>query len=418
MTDWIVIFISLSFSAFFSGMEIAYISSNRLRLEIEKKEQNFTAALLSLFTKNEALYIATMLIGNNIALVVYGIFMGKQLEHLIFKISDNEISVLLIQTLISTLIILVTAEFLPKSIFRNNANRALSIFALPVGLFIIIFYPIAQITIAISNLLVKVFFKVKIQTSQAAVFGKVDLNRFVEEVNEELSENEEVENEIKIFQNALDFSNVKIRECLIPRTEIEAIEVNQTIDELKKKFIETGYSRILIYEDNIDNIIGYIHQSELFKNPQNIRDHISPLIIAPETMSAKKLLDKFIREHKSIALVVDEFGGTSGIVSLEDVMEEIFGEIEDEHDTQDLIEKVIENNTFLFSGRLEIDYINEKYDIEIPESDEYETLAGYVVLTLGRIPEQGEKIEIGNFQIEIKQANSNKIELLEIVVKE
>jgi len=387
-----------------------------LRLEIEKKEQNLKAGLLSMFTKNEALYIATMLIGNNIALVMYGVFMGKQLEPFLHHYVENEILVLLLQTLFSTLIILITAEFLPKSIFRNNANRALKIFAFPVTFFILIFYPIARFTIALSNIIVKLFFKVNISSSNGIVFGKIDLNNFVEEVNEEFSQDEEIDNEIKIFQNALDFSNVKIRECLVPRNEIEAIEVNQSIVELKNKFIDTGYSRVLVYEDNIDNIIGYVHQSELFKNPANIRKGISTLIIVPETMSAKKLLDILICESKNLALVVDEFGGTSGIVSLEDIMEEIFGEIEDEHDTQEFIDKKINENTFLFSGRLEIDYINEKYNLNLPESEDFETIAGFVVLTLGYIPILGEKIRIHNFEIIIKQASSSKIELLELLI--
>jgi len=416
MIDIIIILICLSFSGFFSGMEIAFISSNRLRLEIEKKEQNLKAGLLSMFTKNEALYIATMLIGNNIALVMYGVFMGKQLEPFLHHYVENEILVLLLQTLFSTLIILITAEFLPKSIFRNNANRALKIFAFPVTFFILIFYPIARFTIALSNIIVKLFFKVNISSSNGIVFGKIDLNNFVEEVNEEFSQDEEIDNEIKIFQNALDFSNVKIRECLVPRNEIEAIEVNQSIVELKNKFIDTGYSRVLVYEDNIDNIIGYVHQSELFKNPANIRKGISTLIIVPETMSAKKLLDILICESKNLALVVDEFGGTSGIVSLEDIMEEIFGEIEDEHDTQEFIDKKINENTFLFSGRLEIDYINEKYNLNLPESEDFETIAGFVVLTLGYIPILGEKIRIHNFEIIIKQASSSKIELLELLI--
>lgn len=416
MIDLIIILVSLSFSGFFSGMEIAFIASNRLRLEIEKKEKNLRAGLLSMFTKNEALYISTMLIGNNIALVIYGVFMGKQLEPFLHNYVQNEIIVLLLQTLFSTIIILITAEFLPKSIFRNNANSALKIFAFPVTFFILIFYPIAKFTIALSNIIVKLFFKVNISSGNGIVFGKVDLNNFVEEVNEEFSQDEEIDNEIKIFQNALDFSNVKIRECLVPRNEIEAIEVNQSIVELKNKFIETGYSRILVYENNIDNIIGYVHQSELFKNPANISEVISTLKIVPETMSAKKLLDILIRESKNLALVVDEFGGTSGIVSLEDIMEEIFGEIEDEHDTQEFIDKKINENTFLFSGRLEIDYINEKYNLNLPESEEFETIAGFVVLTLGYIPVLGEKINIKNYQITIKQASSNKIELLELVV--
>jgi len=416
MIDIIIILVSLSFSGFFSGMEIAFIASNRLRLEIEKKEKNLRAGLLSMFTKNEALYIATMLIGNNIALVIYGVFMGKQLEPLLHNYVDNEIIILLLQTLFSTIIILITAEFLPKSIFRNNANSALKIFAFPVTFFILIFYPIAQFTIALSNIIVKFFFKVNISASNGIVFGKIDLNNFVEEVNEEFSQDEDIDNEIKIFQNALDFSNVKIRECLVPRNEIEAIEVNQSIVELKNKFIDTGYSRVLVYENNIDNIIGYVHQSELFKNPANIHQVISTLIIVPETMSAKKLLDRLIRESKNLALVVDEFGGTSGIVSLEDIMEEIFGEIEDEHDTQEFIDKKINENTFLFSGRLEIDYINEKYNLNLPESEEFETIAGFVVLTLGYIPVLGEKIKINNFEITIKQASSSKIELLELVI--
>jgi CBS domain containing-hemolysin-like protein len=396
-------------------MEIAYISSNKLQIEINKSKKNLRAWLYDIFTKNEALYIATMLIGNNIALVIYGISMAKAIEPIIYKFTQSPISILLIQTVISTLIILLTAEFLPKSVFSSNANKALEVFALPVAIFMLVFYPIAKIAILFSSFLVRIFFRVKIQSSgESVVFGKIDLDHFIEQLNSLEKKEDNVENEIKIFQNALDFSTIKLRECMVPRTEIEAIEVNKSLDELQEKFVTTMYSRILIYEETIDNIIGYFHHSELFKKPVSIREKISPLIIVPETMNAKKMLNKFIQQHKSMALVVDEFGGTSGIITVEDIMEEIFGEIEDEHDEQEFIEKQLAENKFLFSARLEIDYLNEEYNFKIPESDDYETIAGFIVVNLGYIPSQGDLHQIGQYKFLIKEASSSRIELVEM----
>ncbi|MCK5535369.1 MAG: HlyC/CorC family transporter [Bacteroidales bacterium] len=415
MESIFVILVSLVFSAFFSGMEIAYVSSNKLQIEINKKNENFKASLFELFTNNDALYIATMLIGNNIALVIYGISMGEALKPIISLISQSEISILLIQTIISTLIILITAEFLPKTVFRNNANKAIDFFAIPVAAFIIFFYPIAKITILGSNIILRFLFKVNLNDkNHRVVFGKVDLNHFVEQINKQETPEDNIDNEIKIFQNALDFSNIKIRECMIPRTELEAIEINKSIEDLKEKFTTSRYSRILIYEESIDNIVGYFHHSELFKKPRTISEKLKNLIIVPETMNAKKMLNKFIQQHKSMALVVDEFGGTSGIVTMEDIVEEIFGEIEDEHDLQEFIEKQINETSFLFSARLEIDYINTKYGIKLPVSSDYETIAGFIVVNLGYIPLQGETHKIDQFFVKIKEASSSRIELIEL----
>jgi CBS domain containing-hemolysin-like protein len=419
MTLALIIIVSLIFSAFFSGLEIAFVTSNKLQLEINKNNEGLQASLFKLFTKNESLFIATMLIGNNIALVVYGIFMGEALKPIMLMLTQNEISILLIQTVVSTLIILITAEFLPKTVFRSNANRALEFFSLPVGLFIILFYPIAKIAIIISNLTVKLLFKIDLnEKNQSVVFGKIDLNHFMDHFNDEEKQEDNVDNEIKIFQNALDFSSIKVRECMVPRTELEAIEVNKTIEELKDKFIDSQYSRILVYENSIDNIIGYIHQSELFKKPTDIREKLNNLIIVPETMNAKKMLNKFIQQHKSMALVVDEFGGTSGIVTVEDIMEEIFGEIEDEHDLDEFTEKQIDNHNFIFSARLEIDYINDKYNLNLPLSPDYETIAGLIVVNLGYIPIEGEVHRFDKVTIIIKEASSSRIELIELQINE
>ncbi len=411
-----IIFISLIFSAFFSGMEISFLSSNRLQIELEKKQKSRNSNIISVFIKNPKKYIATMLVGNNIALVIYGVFMANILELPLSKYISSESGLLLSQTLISTLIILIIGEYIPKTIFRLNANLFLNIFAIPVYVFYFIFYPISWLTIKISNLILKKIFKTETQKSNLIVFGKVDIDNYLNEYNTQKSNNDSEEYELKIFQNALDFSKIKIRECIIPRTEIAAIEHSDTIENLKEKFIETGYSKILIYKNNIDNIIGYTHSSELFKKPKNIHDIIHEVLIVPETMAANKLLKSFIQEKRSVAVVVDEFGGTSGMITIEDIMEEIFGEIKDEHDTDDLEEKQITDSEFVFSGRLEIDYLNEKYNLKIPTNGEYETIAGYILYNHENIPNINEKINIDIFSIKILKATNTRIELVQLKI--
>jgi len=409
--------ISLVFSAFFSGMEIAFVSSNKLRIEVEKKQGFLTSGIISVFTKNQGQYIATMLVGNNIALVIFAMQMAKILEPTILKFVSVEIVVLSVQTIISTIIILFTAEFLPKTVFRANANIALNVFSIPVAFFYYLFYPIAKFTIWLSYLSLG-FLKASIKNNTEKVaFEKVDLDDFIGKGNIKSEENEELQQEIKYFQNALDFSDVKLRECMIPRTEIVALEKNESIELLIQTFIETGLSKILIYKDNIDNIVGYFHSSELFKNPKSIKSKIIQLPIVPESMPANKLLELFMKDRKNIAVVVDEFGGTSGVITTEDIIEEIFGEIEDEHDKIELEDKKINENEYIFSGRLEIDFINEKFNLNIKASEDYNTIAGYILFHYESIPNLHDKIKIRNFEFEILDIGNSRIERVKMLKK-
>jgi len=412
------ILLSLIFSAFFSGLEIAFVSSNKLRIELDKKHGKFSAKIVSFFIKNPEQYISTMLVGNNVALVIYGILMTIELTPLLGYLSDSETFILISQTIISTLIILLTAEFLPKTIFRINPNKVLNIFSIPLIFFYTILYPVAKFTVFISSLFMKLFAKVDINDKKSGqvVFGKIDLDHIIDQSKNIDEPEADIEHDIKLFQNALDFSDIKLRECIVPRNEILALEINNSLDKLKNKFIETGFSKILIYKDTIDNVIGFVKSSDLFQKPENISSMLKELLIVPETMSAHKLLNTFMKEHKSIALVVDEFGGTAGIVTTEDIIEEIFGEIEDEHDSKELIDKQLSEKEFVFSGRVEIDYINEKYNLLIPESDDYETIAGYILTNHEKIPLENEKIYIDKFEIEITNIDTPKIELLKLKV--
>ncbi len=413
-----IIFLTIIFSAFFSGMEIAFVSSNKLKLELDKKQAGIFSKILNIFTKKPDEYIATMLVGNNISLVVFGIVMAIILQPVIELISNNSGVILIIQTIISTLIILFTAEYLPKTLFRSNPNRALKVFSIPVFILYILLYPVTKFTIFFSNILLKNILKVNTGEKQnKLVFGKADINDLVDRLNTFDTKEEEIDNDIKLFQNALDFSDVKIRECIVPRTEVVAVDINDTnVKQVEQLFIETGFSKILVYNENIDNIIGYIHNSDLFKNPKNIKSIIRKIIIVPETMSANKLLSQFSKDNRSLAVVVDEFGGTSGIVTLEDIMEEIFGEIEDEHDNLGYVEKVISETEYIFSGRLEIDYINEKYNLNLPVSSEYETLAGYILLKHESIPKLNDVIKLDSFSIKILEVSNTRINLVNLKI--
>jgi CBS domain containing-hemolysin-like protein len=358
-----------------------------------------------------------MLVGNNIALVIFAMQMAKILEPTILKFVSVEIVVLSVQTIISTIIILFTAEFLPKTVFRANANIALNVFSIPVAFFYYLFYPIAKFTIWLSYLSLG-FLKASIKNNTEKVaFEKVDLDDFIGKGNIKSEENEELQQEIKYFQNALDFSDVKLRECMIPRTEIVALEKNESIELLIQTFIETGLSKILIYKDNIDNIVGYFHSSELFKNPKSIKSKIIQLPIVPESMPANKLLELFMKDRKNIAVVVDEFGGTSGVITTEDIIEEIFGEIEDEHDKIELEDKKINENEYIFSGRLEIDFINEKFNLNIKASEDYNTIAGYILFHYESIPNLHDKIKIRNFEFEILDIGNSRIERVKMLKK-
>ncbi|MGB0881852.1 MAG: hemolysin family protein [Vicingaceae bacterium] len=406
---WVFLLLAMLASALFSGIEIAFVSANRLKIELDKNKGDFSAKILANFLKQPAKFIGAMLLGNNVALVIYSIIMAKFLEPLIIaNVGDNELALLLIQTIISTLVVLFFAEFLPKTLFRINPNKVLTIAAIPLTIVYYILYPFTYFTVGISNLILQLF---KVDTSESDLaFSKIDLEDFIANIQEREEAGEEVDSEIQIFKNALGFSEVKVRECMIPRTEITALEVEDSIEDLKQKFIDTGLSKILIYRDSIDNIIGYVHSKELFKKPESIKSVLLPVSIVPEVMLVNEVLKKSLKERRSIAVVVDEFGGTSGILTVEDIIEEIFGEIEDEHDKEELIENQIDEKTFQFSARIEIDYINEKYKLDLPSSEEYETLGGYIINVHESIPEQGEIIEAGRVIFTIDEVSGNKIE--------
>ncbi len=419
MSNLFLIIISLLLSAFFSGMEIAFVASNKLRIELDKKQNRFASKIVSLFTKYPGRYIATMLVGNNIALVIFGIVMARMLEPVILNFTTVEFNILLIQTLISTAIILFLAEFLPKTLFRIRPNIALKIFSVPVLIFFYLFFPVSGFIMAISNFIIRKVLKRKVpEESQNKIFGKIDLDHLMHQGHNDKQSGTEIENEIKIFQNALDFSTVKIRDCMVPRPEIEAVEDAISIEDLEALFANSGHSKILVYKDNIDNVIGYVNGKELFKRPKSVRSKLVNIITVPETMHANKLLRMFMQERKSIALVVDEFGGTAGMVTIEDILEEIIGEIEDEHDIDEYVERQINDKEYVLSGRLEIDYLNDKYPINLPDSEEYETIAGLIFYHYTSIPKVNEHIIIEpNLEIKILKATETKIELVHLAIK-
>ena len=405
------------FSAFFSGMEIAFVSVDKLRFEMERKG-GITSRILSIFFKNPNEFISTMLVGNNIALVIYGILMAQIIgENLLAGFIDNHFLMVLAQTVISTLIILVTGEFLPKTLFKINPNMVLNVFAVPLFICYVVLYPISKLSSGLSCIFLRIFgMKVNKDASDKA-FGKVDLDYFVQSSIDNAENEEELDTEVKIFQNALDFSNIKIRDCIVPRTEVVAVDLTTSLDELKSRFIESGISKIIVYDGNIDNVVGYIHSSEMFRAPTNWHENVKQVPIVPETMSANKLMKLFMQQKKTIAVVVDEFGGTAGIVTLEDLVEEIFGDIEDEHDTLNYIARRTGENCYEFSGRVEIEKINELFDIGLPESDEYMTIAGYILYHYKTIPKPGETIEIENYKFEILKGNRTKIELVKMKIE-
>ncbi|MFH4964870.1 hemolysin family protein [Gaetbulibacter sp. M235] len=418
----IIIIASLILSAFFSGMEIAYVSSNKIHIEIEKKQEGFLAVVLTKLTAKPSKYIATMLIGNNIALVIYGFFMGDLLVQwfqsmlpfsfgfLNYLLTDLS---LLSQTVISTLLILITAEFLPKVFFQIYANTLIKVLAVPAYMFYLLFSYISDFVIWISDMLLRQFFKTEGDQIQLA-FTKVELGNYISEQMESVEEHDEVDTEIQIFQNALEFSEVKAREVMVPRTEIIAVELNSSIKTLNALFTESGCTKILVYNETIDDILGYVHSFELFKKPKTIKSIVLPVEFVPETVLIKDVLNVLIKKRKSIAVVLDEYGGTSGIMTVEDIVEELFGEIEDEHDTDDLTEEIIDGETFKFSARLDVDYINETFKINLPESENYETLGGLIVNHTEEIPEQNEVVIIDTFQFTILEVSNTKIDMVEL----
>ena len=419
MGIFIQILISMAFSAFFSGMEIAFVSSNKLRFEMDRNEKSLTSRILSIFFKNPNNFISTMLVGNNIALVIYGILMAEVIEQqLLADYIHNEFILVLIQTIISTLIILVTGEFLPKTLFKINSNFTLSLFAVPAFICYIVLYPISKFASGLSNLILRLTGTPINKEASYKAFTKVDLDHFIQSSIQDTENEEEINTEVKIFQNVLDFSSIKIRDCMVPRTEIIAIEDDATIDELKTLFIEKGISKIIVYNDNIDNIIGYIHSSEMFREPKDWHDGIRQLPIVPETMNANKLMKLFMQQKRSLAVVVDEFGGTSGIVALEDLVEEIFGEIEDEHDTKTYVAKSLGNNEYILSGRLDIEKANELFPLDLPESDEYQTIGGLILHQYQSFPKAHEIITLDKFQFRIIKVTATKIELVKLKVNE
>jgi CBS domain containing-hemolysin-like protein len=400
----------LLLSAFFSGMEIAYVSSNKIHIEIEKKQNNFLAGILKKITKRPSKFIATMLVGNNIALVVYGFFMG---DLLIRFIPVEGFVGLLIQTIISTMVILLTAEFLPKVFFQIYANNLLKFLALPAYFFYVFFAFISEFVIWISDLVLRVFFKTDGDMVQLS-FSKIELGNYISEQMEIVETHDEIDTEIQIFQNALDFSEVKSREAMIPRTEVVAVDIRTSPKDLSKIFVETGLSKILVYNENIDDIVGYVHSFELFKKPSNIKKIVMPVIFVPETMLVKDVLNILSKKRKSLSVVIDEYGGTAGIITVEDIIEELFGEIEDEHDSDELIEDIIGEGHYKFSARLEVDYLNETYKLNLSESENYETLGGMIVNFTEEIPDSGETVEIEGFIFKILEVSNTKIELVEL----
>lgn len=414
----LVIIISLALSAFFAGMEIAFNSSNRLIAKIDSADKSIAGTILSLFYKNSGQFISTMLVGCNIVLVIYSIAMARVMDPYIKSyITDNTLLISLIQTVIATIIVIFIGEFIPKTVFRYNSNFWLRFFSPVTFVFYIILYPISKLSMWLSVGILRIFgIKINLH-NQADVFDKVDLSFLLEETIEK-SSNQSIENEIKIFKNALDFSSVKLRECIVPRNEIEALDIETaSLEDLRSTFAESGFSKIPIYKDTIDNIIGYIHSSDLFEQTEDWRTLLRKIPVVPETMPANKLMHSLLKEKKSIAVVIDEFGGTAGIVTLEDIMEEIFGEIEDEHDTNVYVLKKTADNEYLISGRLEIDTINRKLNLNLPESDEYVTLAGFLLQHYQKIPKLNESIEIDNWTFKVLQATNNRIELVKLNVK-
>lgn len=413
--DQIIIFASLIFSAFCSGIEISFISSSRLKIELDRTKGSLNGRIAAYFYKNEGHFIATLLLGNNIALVLFGIYFAKILNPIILNWGiSNDVLLLLIQTILSTILVLSLAEFLPKAIFQLNPNGLMKSFAIPMWFVYWILYIPTSIIMFISTQFLKLL-KVELKNNDK-VFSKVDLEHYVQDINKRMKEEEEFGNEMQILQNALDFSKIKARDCMIPRPELIAINVENDIKQLHKLFIDTGISKILIYRDNIDNIIGYVHSFELFKKPKAINQVLRSISFVPAAIPAKELLEKFTKSKSNIAIVVDEYGGTAGVVTIEDIIEEIFGEIEDEHDVEDLIEEKISENEYRFSGRMEIDYLNEEYDFKFTESEEYETLGGLIINQLETIPEKGTMLEVGAYNLQIEEVSDRRIEVVKVTV--
>lgn len=406
----------MALSAFFSGMEIAFVSSNRMLAEMDREGNGIAKKIISKFYNHPNGFVSTMLVGNNIVLVVYGILVARLFDSTIFSSLDDGMKVTA-DTLLSTLVILFTGEFLPKILFKNNANRLLSVFSVPAYLFYILLWPISRFSTLLSKCLLRIVgIRMEAEADDEG-FSKVDLDYLVQSSIENAHSDEEINEEVKIFQNALDFSDCKVRDCMVPRTEVNAVDINDcTIDELMQKFVESGNSKIIVYEGDIDHIIGYIHSSEMFRNRDNWRQCVCKMPFVPETMAAQKLMHIFLQQKKSLGVVVDEFGGTSGIVSLEDIVEEIFGDIEDEHDSTKYIATQVGDNEYMLSARLEIDKVNDLFDLDLPESDDYMTVGGYILHEYQSFPKLNEVITIGRYEFRIIKSTMTKIELVKLKV--
>ena len=392
MVNWIIIVLALALSAFFSGMEIAFVTSNKLKLEIATKKEGFNSKVLALITKNSSQYISTMLVGNNLVNVIYSIFLAKVLAAPLAPL-ENGMLILLLQTVIATVIVLFVAEFLPKTLFRILSDSALKTFALPVAFFYFLFYPVVVVSVWIARMITRIFGVSINENQEETMFSRVDIEDIIGNGAETSAKSAQ---ELKIFHNAMDFSSIKLRECIVPRNKILAVSVNETIENVRKMFVETGHSNLLVYKENVDDIIGYVNIKDIFKNPQKLRNIMRQILVVPETMSAKKLFGRLIKNNRSIAVVVDEFGSTCGIVTVEDILEEIFGEFEDEHDSPELSVVVNKDGNYIMSGLLDVETFNEEYGYSLAESDEYETIAGYIMYFSGNFPKTGEIVTIND----------------------
>lgn len=418
MTTWyILIIITLILSAIFSGMEIAFVTGDRVRVELDIKQGGIVGSILNRFYNNSSFFISTILVGNNIALVIYGMGAAAILEPWLRNYVDNEAMILILSTLISTGVILITGEFFPKTVFRINPNSSFKLFAIPIYIIYLILYPVSLFTTWISRMLMKIA-GVKDNGTALGYLSIGDLNRYVEQsIDRNTDTPENIENEVKIFHNALDFSTIHLRDCMIPRNEIIAVDIESTTtQQLSELFTKSGRSKILVYNEDIDNILGYIHVAELFHPDRSWKDNIKQVVFAPETLLANKMMRRLLSEKRSIAIIVDEFGGTAGMVTLEDLVEEIFGDIQDEHDMSRLTQKQLAPDLYEFSGRIEIQLLNETYHLDIPENDDYQTLAGYILNSLGTIPVQGEDFVIGNLKFNVVRKTATRLELIKVTI--
>ncbi|MEE1348457.1 MAG: hemolysin family protein [Bacteroidales bacterium] len=414
-----ILAVMLLLSAFFSGSEMAFLASNKLLIEIGRQKHPRVTSIIDIFNSNPSLLIATILVGNNVTMVIYGLVFSDTVGPALSNYISSPTLTLLAQTIISTIIIIVTAEFLPKSLIQINPSTMLYVVAVPLFFFYIIFYPLSVVMQKASSFVIKYILRTRSEEQpQSLLPGRVDFDNLVSMQAEKNPDDSEVGLEAKLMRNALDFSKIKVRDCYIPRTDMVAININESVDHLHKKFVSSGYSKILVFNGSIDNIVGYVHVSEMFKGSKSIRSMMSPIAVVPETMRANLLLKQFTSQHKSIAIVVDEFGGTSGLITLEDVLEEIFGEINDEHDDDDLIDERLDDETYVFSGRMEVDDINEKYGVHLPTSDDYDTLAGLILSETQSIPREGDVVEVDRFEFKVLQAGHTTVDKIQMRVKD